>query len=243
MQGKYKTFCSWSGGKDSALALHLLMQNPQYQVEKLVTNITKSSQRVTMHGVHLQLITQQALAMALPLQTVLLPFEPGTTAYEKATNAALSQLANEGYTHGVFGDIFLEDLREYRVKQLARFGMEAVFPLWQMDSNMVVQTLVQNGFKTITVCVDGLKLDKSFLGRVIDENFINTLPAGVDPCGENGEYHTFVFDGPLYKQPVAFSQGQGSLQTYSSPLRSSNNAGNGTATMGFWLLELLPVAP
>jgi uncharacterized protein (TIGR00290 family) len=238
MEGKYKTFCSWSGGKDSALALHLLMQDKLYRVEKLLTNVTAHNNRVTMHGVRLQLIAQQALAMALPLQTILLPFEPNTKEYEKASDAALNQLAEQGYTHGVFGDIFLEDLKIYRVKQLARFGMEAVFPLWQMESKAVLQTLTNSGFKMITVCVDASLLDQSFLGRIIDEDFINRLPPKVDACGENGEYHTFVFDGPLFKQPIAYKKGEVTLQAYSAPASRKNV--DTAATMGFWLCDLLP---
>ena len=231
---------NWSGGKDSALALYKVLQDG-ISVGTLVTSVNSTTDRISMHGVRRSLLKQQAIAMGLPLRTIELPGMPGMEAYEDTVRLMLQGLKSEGYTHGVFGDIFLEDLRNYREELLASDGLQCLFPLWQTDSKEVVRQFLETGFKAIVVCVNSAVLDKSFCGRVMDEQFFIDLPAGVDPCGENGEYHSYVFDGLLFFRPVNFKVGEMVFKEYPAP-RGTNDCFTGPQPQsGGYFFGFLPI--
>ncbi len=200
-------FC-WSGGKDSCMALHELRRDSRVEVAALLTTVTEKYDRISMHGVRRVLLERQAVALGLPLQIVTIPPACVNADYEARMGAALAQWKARGVRRVVFGDIFLQDLREYREQNLARIGMEAIFPLWLRPTDRLVHEFIGLGFRAVTVCVDPKKLDASFVGREINEGFVTDLPAGVDPCGENGEFHSFVFDGPGFAEPVQFTRGE-----------------------------------
>ncbi len=238
-----KAYMNWSGGKDSSLALYYSLKQKRLPVQALLTSMNTAADRVSMHGVRRSLLQQQAECIGLPLLTLEMPPEPSMTDYEAIMNAKISVLKNEGFSHAIFGDIFLEDLRNYREEKLAAAGLVADFPLWKLDTTFLIEDFLRLGFKTIVVCVNDQFLDKSFCGRVIDEQFIRDLPAGVDPCGENGEFHTFVFDGPIFSKPVAFTKGELVYREYPAPKEAADTcAGAGEAAMkpyGFWYCDLL----
>jgi uncharacterized protein (TIGR00290 family) len=200
-------FC-WSGGKDSAMALHALRAVGQRRIAALLTTITDEYNRISMHGVRRVLLERQAESIGLPLHPVLIPPQCVNTIYEERMKEALAEHFARGVRRVAFGDIFLEDLRLYRENNLARLGMEALFPIWKRDTRELAAEFVRLGFRAIVVCVDPRVLDHSFAGRELDASFFANLPPGVDACGENGEFHTFVFDGPIFKKPVAFRIGE-----------------------------------
>lgn len=199
-------FC-WSGGKDSAMALHAVLRDAHVQVAALLTTVTEGYERVSMHGVRRELLREQARQIGLPLHEVFIPPECVNATYEARMEEALRVHAR-GIRKVAFGDIFLEDLRAYREKNLARMGMTALFPIWKRDTRELIRSFHAEGFRSIAVCVDSKVLDRSFAGRELDEAFFSDLPAGVDYCGENGEFHTFAFDGPIFKEPVRFRTGE-----------------------------------
>ncbi len=227
-----KTFFNWSSGKDSALALYKLQQDPLIRVSKLLTTINKHYQRVSMHGLRVELLERQAEAIGIPLETVALSKTTSMKEYKNQMNDSLKQLKKIGYQQGVFGDIFLEDLKQYRVKQFKEIGLKVLFPLWKQNTTKLLKDFLSHGFKAIVVCVDGEKLDASFAGQLLDESFIESLPKGVDPCGENGEFHTFCFDGPIFDSPIPFEVGEKVFRNYPE---------NGTLKKGFWFQELIPI--
>ncbi len=239
----YRSYFNWSGGKDSALALHYALQQPAYSIERLITSVNSTYNRISMHGVRAELLEQQASALGIPLQQLRMSDQPTMTEYNQAMAALTASLYKEGFTHSVFGDIFLEDLRKYREERLAEQHISAYFPLWKKDTTALIHEFIALGFKTITVCVKSELLDQSFVGRVIDEDFLKALPANVDPCGENGEFHTFVFDGPIFKHPIPFTIGEKVFREYQAPKNKEDNCFSGTAnpSMGFWFCDLLPV--
>jgi uncharacterized protein (TIGR00290 family) len=214
-------FC-WSGGKDSAMALHALQSARDHRVTALLTTVTEQFDRISMHGVRRVLLERQAESIGLPLHAVLIPPQCVNTTYEARMNQALHEHLGRGVRRLAFGDIFLEDLRVYREQNLAQIGMEALFPIWKRDSHELARDFLRLGFQAITVCVDPRVLDSSFAGRVLDESFFADLPPGVDPCGENGEFHTFVFDGPVFQKPIRFAVGEKVLRD------------------GFYFCDLLP---
>lgn len=205
---------NWSGGKDSALALYHVLQRGQYDVQTLLTTVSAAHRRISMHGVRVELLERQAASLGLPCHQLWLPNTPTMHAYEEAMAAAFRALTGRGATAAIFGDIFLEDLRRYRETQLARLGLQAVFPLWGRPTTELMREFLGLGFRTVTTCVNEKYLDRSFVGRIIDEEFLRDLPPHVDPCGENGEFHTFVFDGPLFREPIAFERGEIVRRTY-----------------------------
>ena len=184
---------NWSGGKDSALCLHYIWQDATHSVDCLLTSVNAAHNRISMHGVRRELLEQQAEAIGLPLQTIELPEQPGMQEYEQAMLEKVCRFRENGYTHAVFGDIFLEDLKRYREEKLQTVDMQAVFPLWKIDTKQLMDDFLRSGFKAIIVCVNEKFLDKSFCGRLIDESFVRDLPPGVDVCGENGEYFAALF--------------------------------------------------
>jgi len=204
----HKVLVAWSGGKDSALALHEILQSPHYEVASLLTTVTTDYDRVSMHGVRRALLELQAQALRLPLHQVLIPKESTNEEYESHMEAALAHFRPLGVSAVVFGDIHLEDVRRYREDNLARAEMAALFPLWGRASAEVASTFVELGFKAIVTCVDSKALARDFCGRVIDRQFLADLPDSVDPCGENGEFHSFVFDGPMFTRSVPFTVGE-----------------------------------
>jgi len=200
-------FC-WSGGKDSAMALHALLQDPQVRVAALLTTVTEGYDRISMHGVRRELLQRQAQSIGLPLHEVFIPPECVNSIYEARMEAALRVHFENGVRKVAFGDIFLEDLRAYREKNLARIGMTTLFPIWKRDSRGLIDSFHAQGFRSIVVCVNPKLLDRSFAGRELDASFFADLPPQVDCCGENGEFHTFAFDGPIFKEPVRFQVGE-----------------------------------
>jgi uncharacterized protein (TIGR00290 family) len=199
---------SWSGGKDSALALHALRQRADVRVTGLLTTVTEGYDRISMHGVRRHLLRRQAEALALPLYEVGIPPQCVNPVYETRMEQALQLQLDFGVRTVAFGDIFLEDLREYRERNLARLGMRAIFPLWKRDTRELAGEFCALGFHAIAVCIDPKKLDRSFSGREVTPEFFADLPENVDPCGENGEFHTFVFGGPIFGKTITVQRGE-----------------------------------
>lgn len=232
---KHKTYFNWSSGKDSALALYKLLKNDSYAVEKLLTTVNGHYNRVSMHGLRIELLDAQIKALNIPATYVKLPEQPDMEEYERKMLEATNTLVAQGFTHSAFGDIFLEDLRKYREQQLGKIGLKTVFPIWKEDTKALINQFIDLGFKTIVVCASAKYFDESFVGTVIDENFIDNLPEGVDPCGENGEFHTFCFDGPIFDHAIDFSIGKKIYREYKNPDKD-----NTTSKSGFWYCDLIP---
>ncbi|HEX7871167.1 MAG TPA: diphthine--ammonia ligase [Chryseobacterium sp.] len=233
---KPKAIFNWSSGKDSALALYKILKEDKFEITSLLTSINKEFQRISMHGVHVSLLEKQAESLGFPLIKMEIPKEPSMEEYSEIMSKTMNEIKSQGVTHSIFGDIFLEDLRKYREEQLETIGMKAVFPLWKQNTTNLIHEFLDLGFKTIVTCVNETYLDKSFAGRVIDENFIKDLPKNVDPCGENGEFHTFTFDGPIFKNPIDFKVGEIVKKTYPKP-KSDENDENGEYV--FWFCDLI----
>jgi uncharacterized protein (TIGR00290 family) len=199
-------FC-WSGGKDSAMALEVLRQDPGLHVTALLTTVTEGYDRISMHGVRRELLLRQAECIGLPLQEVRIPPQCVNPIYEERIRDALLLQKQRGVCRVAFGDIFLQDLREYRERNLAREGMTPLFPIWKRDTRELTREFCVMGFRAIAVCIDSKKLSAEFAGREVDESFFRDLPGHVDPCGENGEFHTFVYDGPIFSRAIPVEQG------------------------------------
>jgi uncharacterized protein (TIGR00290 family) len=198
---------SWSGGKDSAMALHALLRNPDYEVVALLTTVTEGYDRISMHGVRKELLHRQAESIGLPVEEVLIPPECVNPVYEVRMAEVVSRFRDRGVLHIGFGDIFLEDLRAYREEKLVSAEMTAIFPIWKVDTRELAARFIAEKFRAITVCIDPRKLAPSFAGRELNASFFRDLPADVDPCGENGEFHTFVFDGPIFRAAIRVQVG------------------------------------
>ncbi|GAA3740994.1 diphthine--ammonia ligase [Flavobacterium ginsengisoli] len=245
MSTPQKALFNWSSGKDSALALYKILQNKDFKIECLLTSVNKQYQRISMHGIRLELLQNQAESIGIPLKILEVPEMPTMEVYEQVMTKTLTELKQNGIRYSIFGDIFLEDLREYRENQLAKIGLNGVFPIWKIPTQDLIQEFISLGFKTIVVCVNEKYLDKSFVGRVIDQDFINDLPENVDVCGENGEFHTFTFDGPIFSKPIDFEIGEIVYRKYEKPEKedSSNKAcdtNDETAfDFGFWYCDLI----
>jgi uncharacterized protein (TIGR00290 family) len=235
-------YMNWSGGKDSSLCLHRILQDKKYRVDYLLTSVNAEHNRISMHGVRRELLKSQADSLGITLVTVELPDQPGMKDYEKAMSDKTSMLKSRGCDHAIFGDIFLEDLRRYREQKLDEQKIDCVFPIWKIPSRELVEEFLDLGYKAIIVCVNEKWLEKNFCGRLIDESLLNDLPENVDPCGENGEYHSFVFDGPIFSRPVQFQKGETVYRLYTAP---ENSTATGAAfdhpsTVGFYFCDLLP---
>ena len=198
---------AWSGGKDSALALWRLRNDPRYTVVALLTTLSEPYRRIVMHGVRENVLDAQAEATGLPLAKVWLSAKPGNDEYEAKMSAALRAFHDRGVRHVAHGDLFLEDVRAFRDANLARLGMRGVYPLWGEDTRALARTFTHRGFKAILSCVDGEKLGPQFAGREFDHALQQDLPAGVDPCGEYGEFHSCVYAGPILRTPLALVRG------------------------------------
>ena len=199
---------AWSGGKDSALSLQALRQHSDYQILALLSNFDEGEDRLLMHRVPRTLVERQAQAVGIPLYPVLLPSVPSNAEYEARMGAALAHFQALGVNAVAHGDLFLEDIRQYRENNLSRIGMKGIYPIWGEDTRALAQRFVAERFKAIVVCVDTAQLDASFVGRTIDEDFLRDLPPNVDPCGENGEFHTFVYDAPIFSAPIPYTVGE-----------------------------------
>ncbi len=198
---------TWSGGKDSAMALYELEMAGNYQVVALITTVTKDYDRISIHGVRRILLEQQAASLGYPLAQVSISSTASNEEYEIKMQEILEGYLKIGVSTVAFGDIFLEDLRKYREGNLSRIGMKAVFPLWKRDTSELALTFVDLGFKAVITCIDSKVLDKEFVGRLYDEQFLSELPSDVDPCGENGEFHSFVYDGPTFRERLPYKLG------------------------------------
>jgi uncharacterized protein (TIGR00290 family) len=199
---------SWSGGKDSCLALYEIQKSSDYRVAALLTTITREYDRISMHGVRRELLETQAASLGLPLHPILISKGASNEEYELEMAQAFSEYREHGIDSVVFGDLFLEDIKAYREQFLAKYEMKGLYPVWQRNTTSFIKKFIELGFKAVLSCVDSKTLDKSFAGKTIDDDFISSLPANVDPCGENGEFHTFVYDGPNFAKPVEFSVGE-----------------------------------
>jgi uncharacterized protein (TIGR00290 family) len=208
MLNREKVLVAWSSGKDSALSLYQIKQANKYEIVSLLTTITEDYDRVSMHGVPRILVEKQAHSLGLPLAKVLIPRDSSNEVYESKVEEVLRGFKQEGISGVVFGDIFLEGIREYRENNLSQVGMKGIFPIWGKDTKEITESFTNLGFQAITTCIDTRVMDKSFLGRVMDKDFFTELPAGVDPGGENGEFHSFVFAGPIFKEKVAYTVGK-----------------------------------
>lgn len=220
--GDAPVLVSWSGGKDSCAAL--LEIRKTRRVAALLTTVTRDYDRISMHGVRRVLLEQQAERLGLPLRRVWISKGATNDEYESSLGGVLAEFHASGIDEIVFGDLYLEDIRAYRDAFLARQRMTGIYPIWGRDTATLIRNFIAQGFRTVVVCVDPAKLERRFAGRVIDEQFLAELPASVDPCGENGEFHTFVFDGPLFRQPIAYRPGEVVLRD------------------GFWFADLIPGA-
>jgi uncharacterized protein (TIGR00290 family) len=228
-----KAFLNWSGGKDCTLALHHILQEKKYSVESLFTTVTSPYDRVTMHGVRKELITRQRFALNIPSRKLYLPESTNHDNYNLFMKHEMELMKQKGISTAIFGDIFLEDLRKYRETSLEKTGIKCVFPLWKRNTTELLKEFVGLGYKAILVCVSDEKPGKEFAGRIIDEKFIADVPSAVDPCGENGEFHTFVFDGPFFMSPVKFTLGELIYKEYKTEDPSVKQK-------GFWFQDLIP---
>ncbi|OIQ39158.1 MAG: ATP-binding protein [Bacteroidetes bacterium MedPE-SWsnd-G1] len=224
-----KAYFNWSSGKDASIALYKLIQQQELHIDLLVTTINKHYNRVSMHGLPKGLLEAQAKSITIPLHCIELPENPDMDTYNAIMTKEVTALKEMGYENCVFGDIFLEDLRNYREQQLK--GIQCHFPLWKKDTTDLLQEFIDLGFKAIIVCCSDSKLGKEFIGKEIDNSFLDTLPKDVDPCGENGEFHTFCYDGPIFKHPIKFSKGETILRKYPDP--------KGGKSVGFWFQDLI----
>jgi uncharacterized protein (TIGR00290 family) len=198
---------TWSGGKDSALALYYLQKSRYYQITYLLTTITKDYNRISMHGVRSVLLDRQAKSLGLPLEKVFISKNSSNEEYENQMKEKLLFFQTQGVVSVAFGDLFLEDIRKYREQNLTKVSMKGIYPLWNKNTHKLAHQFIELGFEAVIVCVDSQNLDKKFVGRFFDRQFLSDLPAAVDPCGENGEFHSFVFDGPIFKKSIPFKIG------------------------------------
>ncbi|HUO76867.1 MAG TPA: diphthine--ammonia ligase [Thermodesulfovibrionales bacterium] len=220
---KEKIIFTWSGGKDSAMALHELKRNAGYEIVALLTTITEDYDRISMHGVRRELLEAQAVSLGIRLEKVLISTQSSNEDYESRMRAALEQYKAKGVSSVAFGDIFLEELRRYREDNLAKIGMKGIFPLWKRRTSDLARDFIHAGFRAVITCVDSEALDKRFAGREFDKAFLSELPSGIDPCGENGEFHSFVYDGPVFKNWLRHTRGEMVLRD-----------------QRFWYLDLVP---
>ena len=228
---KKQALFNWSGGKDSAFALGEILKNQEFGISYLLTSIGVNTRRVSMHGLREELVKQQAKEIGLPLVLLELPESPDMETYENSLFELMKKAKNQGIDYSIFGDIFLEDLKRYRESQLAKVDFKAIFPLWKRNTNDLIREFIDRGYRSIITAVDDTKLSKEFAGQIIDEYFIKQLPKNVDACGENGEFHSFVFDAPYFKKPIPFSKGEIVHKTYEVKDKNISH--------GFWFCDLL----
>ncbi len=239
---KTKAVLNWSGGKDSAFTLYKALQAGCYEINYLLTTVSSEFRRIIQHGVKEKLLDTQAESIGIPLKKLYMPINPDMETYNQMMKDVMADFKKQDIQASIFGDIFLEDLRKYREEKLSEVNMEAAFPIWNYSTSVLIKEFIEFGFKAVVVCVNENHLDKSFTGREIDNSFINDLPSNVDPCGENGEFHSFVFDGPVFKNPVNFSKGEIIKKIYKPSEADSANKNGYTKIPEsvFWYCDLLP---
>jgi uncharacterized protein (TIGR00290 family) len=237
MKEKPKAVFCWSGGKDSSYCLHKVLTENLFDVKYLLTAVNDTFKRISMHGVREELVDRQSESIGIPLLKVRVT-EGTNYEYERQMDTVLSKAKSQGIDYVIFGDIFLEDLRIYRENNLAKIAMTGIFPLWKMDTTMLINDFIRQKFKTVVCCTYDEYLGEEWVGREIDNLFIDQLPPHVDRCGENGEYHTFCHDGPIFKKKIDFTVGE---KIY-KPLEIKTTTGSpaAAATKGFWFCDLLP---
>jgi len=229
----------WSGGKDSTLALHYALQDPTIEIRFLVTTVTEQYNRVSMHGIRETLLIKQAESIGIPLYQIRLGEMPDMETYDNTMRTHLSKFKAEGITHSIFGDIFLEDLRKYRESKLAEIGLKAIFPLWHKNTRDLISEFINLNYKTIIVCTQ--ENLKDICGKIISEDLVDQLPSEIDPCGENGEFHTFTFEGPIFKNKIPFTIGEQVFRTYNAPAKTTPDDDlprSSTMPSGFWYIDL-----
>jgi uncharacterized protein (TIGR00290 family) len=231
---------NWSGGKDSALALYHCLQNPDLDIRYLVTTINDEADRISMHGVRTELLIAQAASIGIPLYQIRLPEMPDMATYDNIMRRHLAHFKSEGITHSIFGDIFLEDLKNYRDARLAEVGMTGIYPLWKRDTRELINEFLGLGFGTFIACVQ--ERLEAIVGLEIGEGLIAKLPADVDVCGENGEFHTFAYKGPIFKNEIKFKTGEKVFKEYKTPENADDTCGgaNVKKRSGFWFIDLIP---
>ncbi len=208
MPSRPKALMSWSSGKDSAFALHRVRQQGDLEIIGLLTTVSAEHRRVSMHGVREELLDAQAEALGMPCTKVRIPSPCANSVYEALMTATLTAARALGVTQVVFGDLFLQDIRSYREARLRDLGLQGVFPLWNSDTAALARQMIQGGLQARLTCIDPRKLEDRFVGRSFDESLLRELPTGVDPCGENGEFHTFASGGPMFQRAIDVSVGQ-----------------------------------
>ncbi len=234
---KPKAIFSWSGGKDSSYCLNKVLTENLFDVTYLLTTVNANFKRVSMHGVREELLDNQANSIGIPLLKVMVS-EGTNDEYEKQMETILLKAKSEGIEHVIFGDIFLEDLRVYRENNLAKVNMKAVFPLWNIDTTVLINDFIAQGFKTITCCINDGYFNEDWVGKEIDDAFIQNLPKNVDPCGENGEYHTFCYEGPIFKKKIQFIIGEKIYKPLEIKTTDDSVCSFNTITKGFWFVDL-----
>jgi len=205
---KEKAVIGWSGGKDSAMALYEIKKDLNIQISALLTTVTEGYERISMHGVRRSLLAEQARSIGYPLDEILIPQTCSNEIYEERMRNALQKYAQEGVSSAVFGDLFLKEIRAYREERMSRIGMKCLFPIWERPTAEFAREFIDLGFRAIIVCVDTHAIGNEFAGRDYDNDFLKDLPTTADPCGENGEFHTFVYDGPIFNTPVSVQRGE-----------------------------------
>jgi uncharacterized protein (TIGR00290 family) len=238
---KQKAIFNWSGGKDSSFALFKALQSGEYDISYLLTTVSTGYKRIIQHGVREELLDMQADSIGIPLYKLFLPENPDMEIYNSLIREILIKFKQENIHTGIFGDIFLEDLRKYREEKLAEVGVNAVFPIWKYPTMDLIKDFIKLGFKAVVVCANENVLDAGFAGREIDMDFIKDLPANVDPCGENGEFHSFVYDGPIFKKSINFRKGEIIKKTYSpsdNDKRKNEDSKRVPETV-FWYCDLI----
>lgn len=238
MKKKEPLIFAWSGGKDSAYALFQLMKDSRYEVIYLLSTINGNNSRLSMHGVREELIEAQAVSIGIPLLKVYVS-EGTNREYEEQMKHMLLKIKVEGVNKVAFGDIFLEDLRLYRENQLGQIGMDCLFPIWKTNTLQLVKNFIGEGFKTYTCCINDGYLDKLWCGRLIDEKFIGDLPECIDPCGENGEFHSFCFDGPIYAKALSVIIGEKVYEPLEIQYKNLSASIGTIDTKGFWYCDLM----
>jgi len=231
---------NWSGGKDSALALYHCLQNSDLDIKYLVTTINDAADRISMHGVRVELLKTQAESIGIPLYEVRLPEMPGMKEYDAIMKNTMERFRAEGITHAIFGDIFLEDLKNYRDARLAEAGMTGIYPLWKRDTTELINEFFSLGFETVIACTQE-RLER-IVGKEISPELIMSLPDDVDVCGENGEFHTFAFKGPIFKKEIAYRLGEKVFKQYAAPKDQDDTCFSSAPQkpVGFWYCDLLP---
>jgi uncharacterized protein (TIGR00290 family) len=235
---KIPVIFSWSGGKDSSYALHKIMQEGIYDVKYLLSTFNGNFKRLSMHGVREELIEAQADSVGIPLLKVYV-YEASNIEYEQQMQEMLLKAKSEGINHVVYGDIFLEDLRQYREKNMQAVGMACVFPLWQIDTKWLMNDFIEKGFKTIICCINDGYLDESWCGRTVDAQFVQDLPASVDACGEHGEFHSYCFAAPMFKKPINIIAGEKVYKPLAIKLSDHPTPIKDVGTKGFWFCDIL----